>query len=174
MAETRLVYIGGRVPEPPITPVCYHRDFFQLELELESEVFSEIRRRNGIEPARLHDSTPEELAKIGDFFLKCRESFYFLFHENGDVIGSILHIDSYIQSLCVAAKYQRQGYGDMLSRYCINRILDSGYDYVELDIIDGNRAAERLYRKLGFEEKNERNAQKRKSDQQRGINGSSC
>ena len=34
----------------------------------------------------------------------------------------------------------------------INKILDEGYLYIELDVLQGNVKAENLFRKLGFEE----------------------
>ena len=107
-----------------------------------------------IEPTRINESTPEQLAEIKTFFLENKEHFYFLFHENGELIGSILHVGNYIKSLCVSRKYQGNGYGEKLSRWCINRILDNGYGCVELDVLEGNLGAERLYRKIGFKKRN--------------------
>ena len=126
--------------------------FFRAELELESDAFYELRRVNGIKPARLTQSTPEEIDKIGIFFLENRNTFYFLFHPSGELIGSILHINNYIQSLCISSGYRRQGYGEKLAKYCINAILKAGFARVELKILEGNSGAERLYKKLGFEE----------------------
>ena len=147
MSSKRLIYTGGKFPVPHINPVCYNPEFFQIEIDLESDLFCEQRSKSGMEPACLGDSTPEELVEIGGFFLKHKDCFYFLFHENGELIGCILH------SFGISAKYQRQGYGGELMQYCINRILDTGYGSVELKVLDGNIEAERLYRRIGFEDK---------------------
>jgi len=146
------IYRGGNFPDPGIDAVCYNPKFFQIELDLESDVFSDLRRKNGIEPARINQSSPEDLDKIKGFFAKNKGSFYFLFHESGELIGSTLHIRNYIQTLSISKKYQRQGYGEKLSKYCINKILDKGYACVELNVLRGNINAERLYKKLGFVE----------------------
>jgi ribosomal protein S18 acetylase RimI-like enzyme len=152
MPDKRLIYKGQKFVDPGIDPVCYDRSLFQLELDRESDLFFDIRTKNGIEPARIGDSSSEALLSIGEFFFANRESFFFLFHQEGDLIGSILHLDNYIQMLCVSREYQRQGYGAKLAQYCINRILEEGYTSVELNILDGNVSAERLYSRLGFEE----------------------
>lgn len=154
MPDKRFVYDGAKFPEPRIAPVRYNRDFFNMELDLESDLFYELRKKNKIEPARLNESSPEELAEIEDFFLKHKDTFYFLFHENGELIGSILHVHNYIQSLAVSRKYQRQGYGEKLTRYCVNRILEGGYASVKLNVLEGNIDAEKLYEKLEFTEIN--------------------
>jgi hypothetical protein len=67
--DKRFIYKGGKFPDPGIDPVCYSPGFFQIELEL--YVFYELRRKNGIEPARIN---------------------------------------------------QRQGFGERLSKYCVNKI----------------------------------------------------
>ena len=131
MPDKRFIYKGGKFPDPGIDPVCYNPGFFQIELDLESDVFFELRRKNGIEPVRINQSSLKDLNEIRDFFAKNKGSFYFLFQENGDLIGSILHVRNYIQSLSISRKYQRQGYGERLSKYCISKILDKGYDCVE-------------------------------------------
>ena len=152
MPDKSFIYKGGNFPDPKIDTVCYNPGFFQIELELESDVFYEIRRKNGIEPARITQSSPKDLDEIKDFFTKNKDSFYFLFHESAELIGSTLHIRNYIQSLSISRKYQRQGYGEKLSKYCINKILDRGYACVEINVLQGNIRAERLYKKLGFVE----------------------
>lgn len=129
-------------------------DFFQLEIDLESGVFYELRKKNGITPFALKDSTPPELEEIRQFFSNNSSSFFFLF--NGDnrteenLIGSILLLGNYIQCLAVASKYQRRGYGEQLVKYGVNYALAQGHKTVELTLVDGNTQALALYKKLGF------------------------
>jgi RimJ/RimL family protein N-acetyltransferase len=152
MADKRFIFKGAQFHDVNIKPVCYDPSFFQMELDLESDVFHELRLANGISPAKINESSGKVLEEIKNFFIKNRDTFYFLFIEDGQFIGSILYFDNYIQSLSVARKFQRQGYGEKLSKYCINRILENGYDCVELNVLHGNSKAEKLYRKLGFKE----------------------
>lgn len=152
MAGKKFIYTKGGFPDPDMDPVNYHRDFFQMELDLESDVFHEIRKMNGIEPTDINESSVDDLIEIMEFFEQNKDTFFFLFHKNNDLIGSILFLKNYIQSLSISEKYQHQGYGEKLLKYCINKILDEGYLYVELDVLQGNVKAENLFRKLGFEE----------------------
>ena len=57
------------------------------------------------------------------------------------------------QSLAISPVYQRNGYGEILIKFAVNKILDAGYANVSLDIMEGNIAAENLYIKLGFRKK---------------------
>jgi len=152
MADKRLIYRGEIFSGVQISPVCYVPDYFQMELDLESDVFYELRRDNGISPIKINQSSSKDLKEIEPFFENNRKSFYFLFHENWNLIGSILHIRNYIQSLSVAKEFQRQEYGEALVKYCSNKILDKGYASVELNILPGNIKAEKLYKKLCFVE----------------------
>ena len=149
--EKRFVYRGPRFPDPGITPVTYREEFFQPALELESDLFEEMRRDAGITPHRIADSDPEQLKGIAGFFIKHSETFLFLLE--GDVlIGNTLFLGNRIQSLCVAKQYQRRGYGRKLTACAVNRILDGEYSTVVLETLPGNEIAERLYRSMGFQE----------------------
>ncbi|MBN1686645.1 MAG: GNAT family N-acetyltransferase [Spirochaetales bacterium] len=122
-----------------------------MELDLESELLFELRKRNGIKPYRINESSEEELAQIRTFFYDNRHTFYFLFDRRA-LIGSVLYLRNYVRSLVVSQAYQRKGYGTKLASFAVNRIFDSGYDCVELHTLAGNIAAEQLYKKLGFVE----------------------
>lgn len=150
-AEKHLIYRGGKLPDPCIKPVTYKPEFFQKELDLESEVFYELRKSNGIQPYRINQSSSRDIEEIKALFSKNSKSFFFLF-DNDNLVGSILFLRNYIQSLSIASDYQRQGYGTKLTKYAINRILDKGYSSVELNILPGNIEAQYLYKKLGFVE----------------------
>ena len=149
--ERHLVYRGGKLPDPCIEPVTYKPEFFQRELDLESEVFYELRKSNGIQPYRINQSSSRDIEEIKAFFSENSHSFFFLFDDD-NLVGSILFLKNYIQSLSIASDYQRQGYGTELSEYAINGILDKGYSSVELNILPGNMKAEYLYKKLGLME----------------------
>ena len=114
MKDKRYIYKGSKFPNIEISPVNYKSDLFQLELDLESYVFYEIRKLNGINPIKINKSSKKDLNEIKDFFENNKKTFYFLFHENGELIGSILYLGNYIQSLSISKKYQRQGYGEKL------------------------------------------------------------
>jgi len=149
--EKVFFYRGPRFPEQDICPIPYQPNFFQIELNLESELFGEMRERNGIRPYRINESSPDELENIRTFFEQHRDTFYFLFDQQV-LIGSILFIGTCIQSLGVARAYQRKGYGTKLTMLTVNQILGGNHDHVEVRTLPGNETAERLYRTIGFVE----------------------
>ena len=151
MSDTRYIYEGNTFHNINVTPINYVPEFFALEIDLESDVFYEMRKNNNITPHRLNQSSLKELNDIKEFFDKNKSTFFFLFNGN-ELIGSILILRNYIQALSIAKKYQQQSYGTKLTKYAINFILNRGYRCVELNVLDGNIPAHRLYVKLGFKE----------------------
>ena len=73
------MYNKGKFSDVTICPVTYVSEFFQLEIDLESEVFYVLRKKNGITPFMLRDSTPSEFEEIKQFFSNNSSSFFFLF-----------------------------------------------------------------------------------------------
>lgn len=149
MNESKLIYIGPPFENIDIMPVKYCDDYLQIELDLESELFYELRKKNNIKPFKINASSEAELKEIKQFFNNNKETFYFII-ENGDIIGSVLFIKNYIQSLCINKKYQRKGYGTRLTKYAVNKILSNGYKEIVLKVMEGNIPALNLYKKLGF------------------------
>jgi ribosomal protein S18 acetylase RimI-like enzyme len=148
--EYKMIYKGQKFLIPQLDIKSYNDDYFQLELDLESDVFYELRKTNNIIPFRINDSSPNEIVEIKIFFNKNKNTFYFYFLEN-ELIGSVLHINNYIQCLSIANKYQHQGYGILLTKYSINKILEYGFKQVELKVLRNNSNAINMYDKLGFE-----------------------
>ncbi|QQO09975.1 GNAT family N-acetyltransferase [Breznakiella homolactica] len=149
MSDIKYFYDGPKFTDVFITPVQYKQEYFQIEIEMESELFFELRKRNNILPYKLSDSGKKELETIKRYFSEHTKTFYFLFDKE-EIIGSILWVKNYISSLSVLKKYQRKGYGEQLIKYAVNTIFDNGYKTAELDILEGNIPAEKLYEKIGF------------------------
>lgn len=152
MKEIRYIYDKAMFKDVSIKPAAYEESFFNLEIELESEVFYKMRKENEILPYALRDSSPSELEEIREFFSKNAKSFFFLFEGNA-LIGSVLLLSNYIQCLAVSTEYQRKGYGAQLVKYAVNYALSNGAQTVELTLVEGNTRAQNLYRKIGFKEK---------------------
>ncbi|NJL70919.1 MAG: GNAT family N-acetyltransferase [Candidatus Competibacteraceae bacterium] len=151
MKERKYIYDGPPFASVSVAPITYEDDFFDLEIRLESELFFALRQQNDIKPYRLTESSETELDKIRTFFQVHRSTFFFLFDEH-ELIGSILLLRNYIQSLVVARPYQRQHYGTELTKFAVNRALNHGWNTVALKVLEGNTEAQRLYEKVGFRE----------------------
>jgi ribosomal protein S18 acetylase RimI-like enzyme len=148
--DLRMMYKNGIFTIPEITLETYRDEYFQLELDLESEVFYELRVSNGLLPHRINESSEKELREIKEFFNVYRNSFYFFF-DNNELIGSSMHRRNYIQCLCIAKKYQHQGYGTLLTKFIVNTIIEKGFNCVELNVLPDNYKAINMYKKIGFE-----------------------
>jgi len=149
MKETKYIYSGPSFPPIEINPVIYQPVFFEAEINLESELFYDLRKANGITPYRLNESTAQDLKEIRQFFKDKKDGFFFVFDKK-QLLGSVLCRDNYIQCLCVYPAVQRQGLGTALTQYAVNHIYSKGYKQVELHVMDGNEPAHGLYKKLGF------------------------
>ena len=150
MDEYNLVYRGQKFDNPYLKPIAYCDEYFKIEIDMESDLFYELRKHNNIIPNRLCDSSKDELEEIKIFFNQVKDSFLFLFADDGSIIGSILFMRNYIQSLCISKNHQRKGYGSSLVKIATNKILESGYSEITLNVLKGNTEALELYRKLGF------------------------
>jgi len=150
MHDLKYRYFGPMFNDIRLILDTYKEEYFVPELEMESNLFFDLRKKNDIKPFKIIDSSDEEKNEIKEFFLKYQESFFFLIINN-NIIGSIMILDNYIQSLCINKEYQRQGYGEKLVKHAVNYIKQHNFEYVELNIMDGNIAADKLYMKIGFQ-----------------------
>ncbi len=153
MGDRQYVYDGEAFSDIDISPVTYEPEFFPLQIELESCAFFELRKRNGILPYKLSDASDAELQEIRAFFDSHRDTFFFLF-SGSELIGSVLLVGKYMQCLAVASKWQKKGYGTQLAKYAVRYAFDHGCKSVELDVMEGNDAAARMYEKMGFRKVN--------------------
>ena len=149
--ERHFTYSGSGFADPQLAVIEYRPELFAQALELESECFAALREQNGITPYRIADSEPGELDRIARFF-ELHKSTYLFTYDGANLAATIMFLGNRIQSLCVAPRYRRRGYGTRLTKLAVNTILGSGCQSVELDVLPGNTAAERLCRRLGFRE----------------------
>ncbi|MBN1293116.1 MAG: GNAT family N-acetyltransferase [Candidatus Latescibacteria bacterium] len=147
--DLRMIHQNGIFSIPDLKLETYKDDYFKLELDLESDVFYDLRVSNGWLPHRINESSEKDLKVIKDFFNQNSNSFYFLF-DNNDLIGSTMHRRNYIQCLCISKKYQHKGYGSLLTKFVVNTILGKGFPCVELNVLPDNYNAINMYKKLGF------------------------
>lgn len=151
--EITLIYDGDYQLIPELDYRNYDDSLFDLEIELESEAFYEIRKINDIKPYNIKESSKEDLDNLKKFFNDNKNNFYFFFYKNKELIGSVLIIENTIKSLAVSKKYRLQGYGQILAKFAINKILLKGYKTVLVNILKYNNRAYDIFKKIGFREK---------------------
>ena len=145
----RMAYTGGKFEIKDIKLSTYNDSYFQLELDLESEIYYEMRSANGWMPHRINEASMRELKIMKSFFNRYRNSFYFMF-EKDELVGSTMQKANYLQSVSIARKFQGKGIGELLTMFAVNKILEKGFKTVELDVFSDNFKAFNLYKKLGF------------------------
>lgn len=148
--DIHMIYRKGRFDPPAIELQTYRGEWFDRAIALESELFETFRKNHGITPARLDESTPAELDEIRNFFHEHKDTFWFLMRD-GEIAANILMRRNYIQALSVAKPFQRQGLGNLMTKFAVNYALDKGFAAVELHVFWENIPAFELYRKIGFE-----------------------
>jgi ribosomal protein S18 acetylase RimI-like enzyme len=60
-----------------------------------------------------------------------------------------------VHSLAINTKYQKQGYGKYLLKFCEIFAKENGYKLIRLDTYSGNEGANKLYRNEGYEKAGE-------------------
>ena len=89
--------------------------------------------------------------------LRNASSHYFVAMHEGKVVGYMgiwaIADDAHITTLAVHPGRRRMGLGSHLLEYLIGFARDCGAARITLEVREGNRAAQMLYRKFGFEDK---------------------
>lgn len=68
----------------------------------------------------------------------------------GFIIASLTKLECHILNLCVAAHFQRQGWGEKLLQHAMAYAIGIGIHIVYLEVRRSNVKAISLYRKMGF------------------------
>jgi GNAT superfamily N-acetyltransferase len=92
--------------------------------------------------------------KYGTFLEDCS----FLAENNENAISAIIITwfeeirNPLLSFLITHPKYRNQGLGTYLLKKSINALMDNGYHELYLAVTDGNRPAQHLFKKVGFQE----------------------
>jgi hypothetical protein len=119
--DIKMIYDSMSFDLPEMILSNYTDDYFKLELDLESDIFYDLRVSNNISPNRINESSEIELSRIKQYFNTHKNDFYFYFIKD-DLIGSSMHIENQINCLSIARKYQKMGYGSLLTKFMVNKI----------------------------------------------------
>lgn len=70
--------------------------------------------------------------------------------QNGAIVGAVSCYGNELDDLIVKRSFQRQGFGQKLLLWGMNRIREQGYNEIILHVAEWNRNAVKLYLKAGF------------------------
>lgn len=105
---------------------------------------------SGFYPGRPIENTLELFQEA----LNSKTSMISVIEESGRIVG-FCKIDIHgekgkLDYLIVKEEYRGRGHGALLMDWAMNAFRECGAKHVEVKIIDGNAAAQRLYEKYGF------------------------
>jgi GNAT superfamily N-acetyltransferase len=147
-AMNQLVYRGPGFPEPAVEVEPYEDRYFDRLIRLNSEAFYPVRKRLGLEPAAVYrrQNTAEYRAHLAE-----RRGDIFVVHVSGNLIAGGIVDGEVIDTVAVAPKAQREGFGRALTQFCVNLILRRGKPAVRTSVVAGSVPPQNLYASLGFE-----------------------
>jgi putative acetyltransferase len=132
-----------------ITPACFPEDASQVQILLREY-------RDFYDTGNCFSKLEDELATLPTYYSPPKGQF-FVARLDGQIIGSVAlrpltDIDGEIKRLFLRAPYRRKGIGTALMNHIIQEAKAIGYHRILLDTLPSQIEAQRLYRKLGFEE----------------------
>lgn len=146
-----MYYRGGKLPEPGLEVRLYDDALFVEHNRLINECFAPLREQNDIKPYRIYADDAADDQELRKKTAEAhRENSWFFYHR-GQLVGWAELDGAEIDTIAVASEHQRKGYGRQIMHYCINYLLDKGYNPVQLHVIETNVCAKRLYESIGFE-----------------------
>ncbi len=146
-SSTYMTYSGGKVDDCKYKIIQYEDKHYLETRTVIREAYHKMQVAVGIEEENFEYPPNEAQRKL---YLEDAENRYLMLLEN-EIIASITLDDEEIDDLVVSVKHQGKGYGRELMAFAINKLIDDGYDQLELWCIVGN-PAEQFYSKIGFEE----------------------
>lgn len=126
----------------------YDDRHFEDYVRLVGDTFEPMRRSHDFRPHNVREmnSTPERR----DYFLAHRDDIFLAFGE-GTLVGEAAVEGDFIDDIGVAPGHQGQGYGRILTLFCLDLLLNRGYPHPRTSVVVGNEPARGLYYRLGFE-----------------------
>jgi mycothiol synthase len=141
-----MIYTKGKLPDCKYEVIPYEDKYYVECHNVIRNAFHRMQVAVGLEDESF-EYPPNELQRKE--YLNNAESMY-LMRVNNEIVAALILDDEEIDILAVDVKHQHKGYGREMMAFAINKILDEGYDSVELWCIVGN-TADIFYEKLGFE-----------------------
>lgn len=110
--------------------------FKSLDMQLGYEPYGSKRHREQVIPGL---KQRDENGEFGSFWL------------NNELVGIFILHDDYIREIAVHPKFQSQGWGSCILRYCIRyMIINKKYDKIYLNCLEINEKGLHFYRKNNF------------------------
>lgn len=138
-----LYYRGTGFPEVNLEFVKYDDRFFNQYVKVVQDCYDWISKSNDIKPLASEES-------VKNYQLKNKDALY-LALDNDRIMASVTIGDGEIDNLMVAPAYQGQGLGKKTLTFGMNKLLNQGYEEIQICYMENNTVAENLYYSVGFQ-----------------------
>lgn len=135
-SSTLMVYSKDKLPDCKYEVIQYEDKYYIECHNVIRNAFHRMQVAVGLEDESYEYPPNEQQRKK---YLENAESMY-LMRVNDEIVAALILDDDEIDILAVDVNHQGKGYGKEMMAYAINKILDNGYDSVELWCIVGNTA----------------------------------
>lgn len=121
--------------------VPFQEKYWNEYKKIYNECFYKMRKELEVEPINFYYDCSQIKDKINDIFL---------YLQNGVIVGAVSCYGNEVDDLIVGKSFQRQGIGQKLLLWGMNRIKEQGYEEITLHVAEWNQNAVKLYLKNGF------------------------
>lgn len=122
----------------------YNDCYFDEVNKVASDAFYSVLKDNNLKPYR--SSWSQSYRE----WLNSSELDCFVIKENKEIAGFSCIKGNEIDKVLVNPKYQKRGYGKLLTIHAIKFIINKGYDNMYLYRLINNPTADKIYKSLGF------------------------
>lgn len=143
-----LRYGGPRFPAPALDIRPYDGQHFQPYIRMRSDAFYPVRKSFDHKPHRIYDQDNTE--EYRQACQRSREDMFLAF-DGGDLVGCAEVVRDFVDVIAVAPRHQGKGYGKALTEFSVNLLRERGHSNVRTSVVVGNKKAQTLYDRLGFE-----------------------
>lgn len=144
-SSSLMTYSLGKMPEPKYKVIPYDDKYYTECHNVIRGAFHKMQVAVGIEE-ETYECPPNEWER--NEYLTNAENM-FLMQVGEEIVAALILDDEEVDIVAVEVSQQGKGYGKEIMAFAINKIIDDGYNEVELWCIVGN-SAEKFYNKLGF------------------------
>lgn len=130
-----ITYSGG------LSCIPFREKYWAEYMKIYNECFYEMRKALEIEPINFYSDYSQ---------MKDKASNTYLYLQNGIIAGAVSCYGNELDDLIVNRQFQRQGLGQKLLLWGMDRIKKQGYDEIILHAAEWNQTAVKLYLKNGF------------------------
>ncbi|EOX3354358.1 GNAT family N-acetyltransferase [Vibrio cholerae] len=141
-----LLYNGSAQPKSELKIIAYEDRYFEQYAEGLRSSFYEMRKAHDFQPHICCELSDEKRSE----FLKNKEKIFLLLNNEKLIASAMVTNNGLLDDIFVTPFYQGKGYGKIITQFAINKAISQGANRIELNVVEWNEKALKLYQSLGF------------------------